>query len=338
MRAHWLATILLASALSTPSVAADAIEMKAVTKVAKEEGPPHVIFQSNVDGRLEVSISCSGLRFSMQESISPGGSYTLAMSNLPTGPHRCTGNVILRTADGGEGTMPLELDVAVLVPPRLKVAEEDLDLEARTAVLQSDRPLADVKIDVFGVGGASIGGGRQPGTGLTRLPLSWTSEGEIVRIDVRGTDADGAFAVLTLLPWSYQIPHTDVIFESNQAVVRASQEPLLEEAWGHVEETLAKYGEVVPIELFVAGYTDTVGPVEHNQALSSRRARAIAEWFRARGFDRPIHYQGFGESVLAELTPDGTDEPANRRALYVMAAQRPPVSTDLPRRHWTRLP
>ena len=82
---------------------------------------------------------------------------------------------------------------------------------------------------------------------------------------------------------------------------------------------------------------DTVGDAASNQGLSERRARAIAAWFRQRGFRGAVWYQGFGEGVLAVGTPDETDEPANRRAIYVLAADKPPVSDVLPRQAWKRL-
>jgi outer membrane protein OmpA-like peptidoglycan-associated protein len=71
--------------------------------------------------------------------------------------------------------------------------------------------------------------------------------------------------------------------------------------------------------------------------LSERRARAIAAWFRRRGFTGPVSYQGFGETALAVPTPDETDEAANRRALYILAANPPPVSEQLPARAWKPL-
>jgi outer membrane protein OmpA-like peptidoglycan-associated protein len=99
---------------------------------------------------------------------------------------------------------------------------------------------------------------------------------------------------------------------------------------------VARYGSVVDIELFVAGYTDTVGSTASNQGLSERRAEAIAGWFARRGFAGPIWYQGFGESVLKRATPDETDELVNRRALYLLAAEVPPPSAELPHRNWRK--
>ena len=134
-----------------------------------------------------------------------------------------------------------------------------------------------------------------------------------------------------------EIPHEDVVFASGSHAIPGAENPKLESSWTSVSEVFAKYGAVVEVKLYVAGYTDTVGDAGSNQGLSERRARSIATWFRQRGFAGPVFYQGFGESVLAVQTPDGTDEQANRRALYVLAAQAPPVSPPLPRSDWKQL-
>ena len=80
------------------------------------------------------------------------------------------------------------------------------------------------------------------------------------------------------------------------------------------------------LQLFVGGYTDTVGDIASNLQLSERRARAIASWFRAQGFERPIYYQGFGERGLTVQTADEVDEVQNRRAVYIAAAEPPPYT------------
>ena len=77
-----------------------------------------------------------------------------------------------------------------------------------------------------------------------------------------------------------------------------------------VNDALKKHGTLLALKFYVAGYTDTVGNASYNRELSTRRARAIAGWFRANGLKIPIYYCGFGEDVLAKTTPDETDEPA----------------------------
>ncbi|MFK7929094.1 MAG: OmpA family protein, partial [Myxococcota bacterium] len=188
-----------------------------------------------------------------------------------------------------------------------------------------------------GEGGERIGGGMEAGLERNQVPTSWASEGEVIKIDITATDVHGIQSVLTLLPWSYEIPHVDVVFDSSQDAVRPDEVPKLEEAWGHIEETLKKYGEIVDMELFVAGYTDTQGDAGSNRGLSQRRARAIAAWFRNRGFKRPIWIQGFGEDALAVPTADGVAEEKNRRALYILSARKPSITGDIPRSNWQNL-
>ncbi len=67
------------------------------------------------------------------------------------------------------------------------------------------------------------------------------------------------------------------------------------------------------------------------------RAQAIASYFKRKGIKIPIFYQGFGEDVLWVKTDDNVDESRNRRALYLLGNQRPPISDMIPRSEWKRL-
>jgi outer membrane protein OmpA-like peptidoglycan-associated protein len=317
--------------------AQDAVSLRAVRTVAHGEAHPSVTIDATVSGAIAVRLSCGGRSFSLDAAIAPGGSYTLELRDLPRGDHRCRGTLTLRDASGGEGQLPLDLTVSLREPPKLSVAPADLDLTAQRLVLAADRPLDDVQIDVFGPDNVRIGGGRTPAGGVDRVPVTWASEGEIVRIDVTARDDAGIAARLELIPWSYAIPHEDVIFATNAAEIAPSEVPKLEAAWTELQSVVARYGSVVEVRLYVAGYTDTVGDAASNQALSERRARSIAAWFRDRGFKGPVAFQGFGESAPAVPTADGVDEPRNRRALYVLAARPPATSADLPRADWRPL-
>ena len=55
------------------------------------------------------------------------------------------------------------------------------------------------------------------------------------------------------------------------------------------------------------------------------------------GFRGPIHYQGFGENGLAVQTEDDVNEPANRRAMFIIAAETPKESALLPASNWKQL-
>lgn len=319
------------------ALAQDAIQMSAVRQVSEGDAPS-VTFSPGVSGHIDATLTCGGKRFALSTSITPGRDQTLVLSGLPTGTHRCSGGLALRADDGSVGEMPLSLEVAILPPLTLSVKAEELDLDGRSLWLEASRPLAQVQIEVIGERGAVIGDGSESLDGMLRTEVRWTQQdAEVLQIRLVGTDGAGTRGELILSPWSYAIPHEDVVFASGAHAITAEEEPKLEQAWTDLVAVRERYGDIVQMQLFVAGYTDTVGAGASNQGLSERRAQAIARWFRSRGFDDVIWFQGFGEDALAVPTPDNTPEAANRRALYVVAAERPPISTELPRSAWKRL-
>jgi outer membrane protein OmpA-like peptidoglycan-associated protein len=67
-------------------------------------------------------------------------------------------------------------------------------------------------------------------------------------------------------------------------------------------------------EIEVIGFTDTLGDLPHNQALSLARAAAIRATLVGDGLDRQaISIAGRGKRDLLVLTADQTPEPRNRR-------------------------
>ena len=97
------------------------------------------------------------------------------------------------------------------------------------------------------------------------------------------------------------------------------------------------HAKTIGVRLYVAGYTGTVGDAAQNRLLSTQRARSIALWFRRHGMKLPIFYYGFGEDVLAAETPDETDEPRDRRALYMLSTHTPAEGSDFPKASWKSL-
>lgn len=316
--------------------AADAITFAATTSVP-EGGTPELRFGSRVMGSLKVRVRCGPKSFALDQAVVPNGTYPLPLPGLSAGRHACSGTVRLDEPDGAWGEMPLSIEVALLPPLSWSFAPDDLDLEAGTWTAHPSRPVSQVTVDRIGVGGVDLGGVSVDLTDPSSPHFSWTPGEEVLQLRVTGTDAAGLSGFLELSPWSYAVPHEDVVFASGSDAIVAEEEPKLERCWRDVEAVLAKYGDVVQIQLFVAGYTDTVGPAAANEGLSQRRAKAIAGWFARRGFSGAIQFQGFGERALAVPTADETDEAANRRALYVLAAEVPPVSEALPQQRWTRL-
>ncbi|MEZ4238662.1 MAG: OmpA family protein [Myxococcota bacterium] len=295
---------------------------------------PSVTFHAAVEGFVAAALDCGGRRFSLKQRVAAGASVTLPLEGLPAGRHRCAGQVRLERPGGDWAEAPLALDVAVLEALGWQVSPEDLDLAAHTLVVHPSRPLREAVVEVRGVGGEIVATETAVLVDPLAPTFSWTADDEVLALTVTGVDEAGISGTLALSPWHYAIPHDDVVFPTGQHTIPAAEVAKLDRCWSDVARVLDKYGDVVEIQLFVAGYTDTVGDAASNQALSERRARAIATWFVQRGFPGPVWFQGFGESALAVATADETESAANRRALYLLAAQRPATSRDLPRDAW----
>ncbi len=175
------------------------------------------------------------------------------------------------------------------------------------------------------------------------ITIKWNTAGEVFMIWVRGEDQFGRFTEYKLVPWAVEIPHTEINFDSGKFNVKVDEAAKLDEALSvafHELVALDKVNEAVGAnltpKLYIVGYTDTVGGASGNQKLSNNRAKAIAEYFRDKGFWAEIHYAGMGERGLRVETGDNVDEVRNRRALYLLGVQQPASGGQIPGR-WSKL-
>jgi outer membrane protein OmpA-like peptidoglycan-associated protein len=309
------------------------VTFEAVTKVAVGDSPK-VTFRSAGEGRLSGSVTCAGASFPIRSDLHAGSAVEVRLAGLSEGLHACQGSIRLDTPDGGTAELPLSFSVELRTPLTFRVEPSDWDHDRRSLVVHPSRPLRSAEATVLGVGGVEIAHASSAGA---EPSFAFSTTEEVLQIVVMAEDDAGIRARLTLSPWFYAIPHDDVVFPSGSSVIPATEAPKLAKVWTDVGDVLAKYGSVVEIRLYVAGYTDTVGAADGNRSLSLARARAIGQWFVQRGFPGEVWYQGFGEEVLAVGTPDETPEAANRRALYVLAADVPAPAPDLPAANWVRL-
>ncbi len=73
------------------------------------------------------------------------------------------------------------------------------------------------------------------------------------------------------------------------------------------------------INISVSGHTDTFGPAKKNQALSQKRAKAVADFFIGKDVNpENIHVTYHGEKRLLIPTPDSVNEPRNRRVEIIV--------------------
>ncbi|MGC4250836.1 MAG: OmpA family protein [Sphingobium sp.] len=99
----------------------------------------------------------------------------------------------------------------------------------------------------------------------------------------------------------------DILFDFDKATLRPDAAASLQKA-AHL---IANYPDA-PIA--VAGHTDARGDDAYNDALSTRRADAVAAWLKGQT-GRAATVQGFGKRkpVAPNVHPDGSDDPEGRQ-------------------------
>ena len=101
--------------------------------------------------------------------------------------------------------------------------------------------------------------------------------------------------------------HFVLYFESGEAKLTAESQALL-------PEILASAEKRATVDMSVIGHSDTVGRAEVNEALSLKRAQAVADLIRSQGLRvETLSVESHGERNLLVVTSDETPEPRNRR-------------------------
>jgi len=290
---------------------------------------------------FNLQLKCGSKRFNKSATlISQGQKFKIELP-ISAGKAKCTGTLEAVFDENNAGSMPVNFAIEMLNALNISVDRARVDLEKRTLSVKIDRPAAHYEVELLDVDQKRISSGStsvSKAQNLSAQTISWdAASGEVAIIRVKAKDVHGFSGYTDLLPWNYDIPHEDVIFESNKAEILPAEEPKLVAVKKEVDAVFKKYEKIAKANLYVAGYTDTVGSAATNLALSKKRAKAIAIWFQKQGFGGKIYYQGFGEGALAVPTADGVDQAENRRALYIVAAETPNRSKDLPKSNWTLL-
>lgn len=330
-----LATILLAL---SPSAAAQDLDFGTVPTLEPGQAPSLFITPARAVDVLRVACVAGDQELSWEESDLPAGerrTYSWKRDSAITHAE-CT--VKVRFADGATDWITLPLDYSYGGGLHIDLARASVDLEARTLSVGVSTAIQRAEVVAYGPGKAELDRSTvniQGGPGQVQVP--WIGDpADVVLLDVT-LHADNAWAGFTYSPWFLDIPHDDVLFETGSHTIDSAEAWKLERTLKQLDEVMALYGDMVPVKLYIAGCTDTVGDGASNRELSKRRAKAIASWLRAHGYAEPIFYYGFGESLPAVRTGDGVDEVRNRRALYLVGANPPPAGSGVPQVGWHAL-
>ena len=249
----------------------------------------------------------------------------------PAGTYKCT---LEFKATTEEGIMRASQDVQMVSRPGLRM---DIDLnsfsaEHHTIKVITDRQADHFEISIYDENLMPVETLTQKAKGVENT-LSWGKTNNPALVLIKVFDENGTWASRELL--QYLIPHTDIEFDTNKFNIRKDQEPLLGETLSKLQEIFGRV-EQITMELYIAGYTDTVGNSTDNMQLSEKRAKSIATWFRKHGVTIPVYYAGFGEQHLAVPTADEVAEQKNRRVLYLLSSSAP-VGGEFDGAEWNKL-
>ena len=326
--------------LSTLAWAENAVDIDVVRHGQLNTSTPVLIVKVRQPlTQIDVQFNCSGKSHTLRQSAQRG-ELTIPIE-VPKGNHTCKGTLSIEMDDGSSGSMPLNFQATMHPELKMSIPEEKVDLQNGTLNVKLDRPSETYSISLFDSDNEPIGQGFErvdPAFNIGFTEVSWEAiSDDLAVIQIQGKDIYGFTTETKLFPWSYDIPHEDVTFGSNESDIPVEEVYKLTDVQSEVQTVVAKYNQFAVVNLYVAGYTDTVGNPSHNKSLSEQRAKSIAIWFKQSGFEGNIYYQGFGESVLAVPTADGVDESQNRRVLYVVASTEPNKSSSFPTSTWKAL-
>jgi|GEM_PF-167342 len=267
-----------------------------------------------------------------------GDKVSLPLEGAP-GKHAYKGQVIIGQG-GAEETSSVAFETFVTDNLVVKVNKPDIDLALGQLKLTASRAIARVDVTVFS--SLNTNSGKKVSQTISdndvgqpvviKFPV--VPEG-IARLDIVVTDTQGFYSGVSVLPWSVSIPHEEVIFETDKSDIAVNEQPKLDQSAKRIADAFASARALGPVQLFIAGHTDTVGNDAYNLKLSLARAQSIARYLRKKGLRLPILFEGFGERSLRVGTSDETDAPRNRRVDYILALEPPDFGTGA---RWKKLP
>lgn len=329
---RWIAV--LVALLIAGSAAAQPVQFDLKGDVPVGKKPMLKVMASEAVTGLVLDISRDdGKTFKARHpGLRKGQSVVLPIGDGAPGKMAYTGSLSGRLAGSKAAwTENVAFDTIVRAPLQIGYDADHLDLDKRTLQFRPSRPPVAAEIEVIGEDGTTIGKGAAtypPSTAGDWLAITWTQPAgkrpgvrpdiRVMKLVLRVEASDGTATRVELIPWSVTIDHQDVEFAVDSARIEPAEEAKLDASLTQIAEIVASANRIMPLRLYVAGHTDTVGASAKNRTLSLARAKAIATYFRTHGLQLPVSIAGFGEDVPKVKTPDSTDERKNRRADYVL--------------------
>lgn len=333
--------LFLAATLLSTAARADDVDLEVRSTALTGEAPPSIVvtahkevksYQLDLDGD-------GGLKVSQQLGpVEKDRTVTFEIRPPEGASVHYEGKLVVRFVAGGGLAYPLSFDAVVGVPILMTFPADPLDAAHHAVRFQVNRADFRLRVHALDADGKVVGEGenvfeKQPPGAV--LSVTWTpkGKGEVAQLLLDAAASGGFTSHGEVVAWKVELPHAEVNFDTAKHELKASEEPKLVAVLPTLKAQLERYRRFPGVRFWIAGHTDTVDDRDYNQALSERRARTLAAWFRAHGVTVPVAYGGFGENDLLVPTRDETPEVRNRRATYILSVESP--SRDV---NWTPVP
>ena len=330
----WLLSLCGTVLLGSSAMAQDAYRYELVQNHSDNQPAQMRLVAVQTLENVKVVVSNCGQKQIVQTfpRIAAGNSGSFSWSQ-PAGMYQCTIDIVGLTESGGKFQSKFYHDFASIAHLELDINLRELKPDLNNMTLHANRPIAEASLTITAEDGSLIDSVDRTFDPQKDVTVEWTpNDKQPALIDIKIGDGKGSTA--NYLVVYFRIPHKDIVFDTAKSVIRPEQEPYLQDSLNKINEILSKYKQVA-VDLYITGYTDTVGSVSSNDKLSQERAKSIARWFRSHGLNIATYYRGAGERALAVQTPDETPNEQNRRAVYILS-NRPPAETN-PLGKWNKL-
>lgn len=331
----------LAATIPTEASAQAGFSYRVESGVQKGKSKPTVILRATGD-IAEATIELEredGEMITRDIGSMAGGDTKRIPIDQPEGTYAYDVQIRGKGVDGADIDTSFQTRMKVLGTLEVRVNKNRAQVANGEVTMEGNRPIEKVHVTVKDDSGKTLHEGMQSVGGKTGpFKVKWPKTDRVSSVQLKAYDVHGFWRGMKLEPFWVKIPHDEVRFKFGTATWEDSEVSKLEDSLERIREAMKKHGDKgLELQLYISGYTDTVGSKSSNRKLSRKRARAIGQWFRENGLDISIYYQGFGEDVLAVQTPDDTKKKANRRAIYILGNARPPTSGEIPRSNWKPL-
>ena len=253
------------------------------------------------------------------DHIPKGENYIMQWGQPTAGTYNCLVFMRGKSQNGGSWKVQNNFEMNSLEPLGLKTDLAGLSPEVHSLTLHATQPVKRVTVTVRAEDGSDIDQVVMDLPTLQKdVTVTWKESPLIPAfVEVRVDAPSGVWSTNTFCKLD-NIPHEDIIFDSGKATIRKDQEQKLLDTLRTIESYRSRFYDI-STDLYITGYTDTVGSLESNDKLSRERAKAIAHWMRKHNLNFNVYYRGLGERVLHTRTADETPEEANRRVQYTLS-------------------